>query len=143
MKKIFLLSGALLITSSIVMADDTIETCANGMGTVIVGTVSGYKYCRANKGMNWWNAYAWCDAIGKKLFTLEDCQCSDTISNCAGLGSVNARDHLCPELMNAGNEWYVWTGTVIGKNDAYLITPSSGKIGSAGYTNLSHPPLCK
>ncbi|MGN1090991.1 MAG: hypothetical protein ACI4RJ_00660 [Alphaproteobacteria bacterium] len=38
---------------------------------------SGAYYCRAIPdkivAMNWWSAWAWCDAVGGELFNLKDC----------------------------------------------------------------------
>ena len=144
MKKISILCITVMMSSMMLVtgvnADETVETCANGAGTVITGAITGYKYCRANKGMNWWNAYAWCDSLDKKMFTLADCKCSDTVSNCVGSDGKS----VCPELTEVGNEWYVWTGTLNGTKDAHLVTPSLGIIGVAGsFQNSSPPPLCK
>ena len=82
--------------SSVAMAEGetTVETCAGGGGTLVTGK-SGYKYCKSNKTMNWWNAVAWCDAIGKRLIDLNtDCGCNGTVK-CEG---------YCPEIGNTATE---------------------------------------
>lgn len=67
MRKILILCGILMM-SSVVRAQETItETCANGTGIIVVGDVSGHKYCRSKQVLNWWNAYVWCDAIRMKM----------------------------------------------------------------------------
>ena len=110
MKQLILLT-AILLTSTVVLAEDTTtETCANGAGTVKVGIVSGYKYCKSNNPMNWWNAYAWCDAMGKELFSLNDCRCSGT-TNCNG---------YCPELN--GLDTVFWTATPVSASKAYFVS---------------------
>lgn len=63
MNKVLMLCCSVLMVSHVVMADDA--TCAGGSGTIITGVISGRKYCKSNKSMNWWNSYAWCDAMGK------------------------------------------------------------------------------
>ena len=75
MKQLILLT-AILLTSSVVLAEDTTtETCANEAGTIITGAVTGHKYCLSNYYYDYWNAWAWCDAQGKRLFRMDDCGC--------------------------------------------------------------------
>ena len=96
MRKILILTCGILMMSSVAMAEGetTVETCANGAGTLVTGK-SGYKYCKSNETMNWWNAVAWCDAIGKRLIDLNtDCGCSGTV-RCDG---------YCPEIGNTATE---------------------------------------
>lgn len=108
MRQILILMCGVIMISSLAFADDTVETCANGAGTVIVGAVTGHKYCNSNTRMNWWNAHAWCDALGKRLFVATDCACSGT--NCPYWYS-------CPEMKGVtSNPDYTntdasWTGT--------------------------------
>ena len=91
---------------SITLADDIpSETCANTAGTVVAGAISGHKYCISNKTMNWWNAHTWCDAQGRRMFSLEDCGCTST-TNC---------QNRCPEasylLGENAKDGYFWTST--------------------------------
>ncbi len=99
-----------LMVSTIALADDTtttVETCANGAGTVVIGAVTGHKYCNSNTRMNWWNAWSWCDALGRRLFAATDCACSST--NCSSW-------IVCPEMKGVtSNPDYThtdvsWTG---------------------------------
>ena len=77
----------------VAMAEED-TTGADGAGTIVIG-VSGYKYCLSNKTMNWWNAVAWCDAMGKRLIDLNtDCGCNGTVK-CEG---------YCPEIGNTSTE---------------------------------------
>ena len=124
MKQLILLT-AILLTSTVTLAEDTTttETCANGAGTVITGAVSGRKYCKSNSGdMNWWNAYAWCDAMGRKLFDRANCACGNTTADCAG--------SMCPELKGVSSGDWVWSATPNGTTRAYSVSLSSGYIGS-------------
>ena len=58
MSKVLALTCGILMFSSIAFANYTnVETCADGTGTVVVGVVTGHKYCKG-KRMDWWNAYA-------------------------------------------------------------------------------------
>lgn len=113
-----LLMGSILLTSSVARADDTVETCANGAGTVKVGAVSGDKYCRSNKSMNWWNAMAWCDGMGKQLIDLNtDCYRNGTTSR-----------WNCPEMVGCVSGW-IWTRTPSGSK--IVLIDSSGNTGYA------------
>jgi hypothetical protein len=139
MHKILLFCG-LLMTSSMTFADDaTVETCANGAGTVLTGAVTGQKYCKGNKAMNWWNANSWCDGMGMKLFSLNDCACSETTANCAG--------NHCPELKNTGVK-----NTAIGARDGSTSSTHAIHIGLIDSSFAQHwtrastygwTPLCK
>ena len=132
MCKILMLMCGVLIISSLAKADDT--TCANGAGTLVTGK-SGYKYCKSNEGMNWWNGYVWCDALGKRMFDLNtDCGC-DGMINCQG---------KCPELTGVGSHW-VWTSATSGIDNAHDIELSSGRINtiSRDYSQFNCTVLCK
>ena len=102
MRKILILTCGILMMSSVAMAEGetTVETCAGGGGTLVTGK-SGYKYCKSNKAMNWWNAVAWCDAMGKRLIDLNtDCGCNGTVK-C---------EEYCPEIGNTSTEGIcAWT----------------------------------
>lgn len=46
MRNVLILMCGMVMMSCVVFAEDiTIETCADGAGTVIIGAVSGHKYC--------------------------------------------------------------------------------------------------
>ena len=117
MKKYIAVLSLLCILSAPVSA----ETCAGGSGTVIYGndvdpaTGLGTRYCKSNIAMNWWSAFAWCDAIGGELIDLtKECIKSTGTSGCpnlAGKGSGN-----------------VWTQNVPSGTGAYYVTLFSGAI---------------
>lgn len=107
MKKILLLCSLLMISPTLMAEDTTVETCANGAGTIVTGVITGTKYCRSNSDMSWWNANAWCDAQGKRLIDLNiDCGC-DWSKNCTG---------KCPEFITTG-----WVRTPGSASTAYLL----------------------
>ena len=133
---ITLICGVLL-TSTVATADDTtVETCANGAGTVVIGAVTEHKYCRSNKGMNWWNAVAWCDGQSKRLLQLDDCKFNSTAS-----------PWICPDLVQVEkSETYFWTMNPTTETRMYLIQQPSGNIFNSygGDRHLSHyHVLCK
>ena len=113
----FLISCAILMMSSVVRAQETItETCANGEGTIITGVITGHKYCMSNNPLNWWNAYAWCDALGRRMFKLDDCACSAS-TNC---------NYRCADLVGTGSQ-PVWTATPeITNGNSYRVVLSTG-----------------
>ena len=108
MKRLILLTAILLISTVVLAEDTTTETCANGAGTVITGAVTGHKYCMSNNTMNWWNAVSWCDGQDRRLFNLDDCGCSSTVS-CTS---------KCPELL-LNVDRRIWTANPSGNSAAY------------------------
>ena len=111
MRKILMVTCGILMMSSVVLAQE-VETCANGAGTVVVGVVTGHKYCMSNKTMNWWNAVSWCDGQGKRLFDRSDCACDSEKADCV--------NNLCPDLKN-GIDRGVWIGTAVDSTRSYYI----------------------
>lgn len=117
MNKILIVCGLLMVSSIALAQEATTETCANGAGTVVIGKVSGHKYCKSNETMNWWNAWSWCDAQGRQSFSMDDCGC-DGLKNCVG---------ICPELVVNGSG-HVWTSTPNGTTKAEYVEISYGSI---------------
>ena len=117
-KYMILMVSIFFMMASVVLADDAIETCANGAGRIVTGKITGNKYCMSETKMNWWNAVAWCDGQGKRLVSLDDCGCSDTTANCAGSN--------CPELKLGINSGWLWTATPGSSSDAYYIRLDDG-----------------
>ncbi|MBO7257681.1 MAG: hypothetical protein J6V11_01940 [Alphaproteobacteria bacterium] len=119
MRKILMLTCGILMVSSVVFAEDTVETCANGAGFVLIGAVTGHKYCSSYNTMNWWNAWAWCDAMGMRMFDLKDCACGTTTSDCA--------NNKCPEMTNIGESQWNWIAKSKNASQAYGVNPSHGQ----------------
>lgn len=141
MRQILMLTCGILFISSVGFAEDTTtETCANGAGTVIEGKVTGHKYCKSNNYMNWWNAHTWCDALGRRLFSLDDCGCSDTVANCP--------KNTCAELAGISQESFWWAVNPVNAHASFVIRPASGYIDSNISGNCyrssapSHYALC-
>ena len=116
----------LMVSMSALADDTTTETCADGSGTVVVGKISGNKYCKSNSKMTWWNAYAWCDGQGRKLFPLDECRCSGTI-NCK---------NICPELTVGYYNVFVWTGTPGDASCSYVAELNQGNYSYTGYSGV-------
>ena len=125
MRKILILTCGILMMSSVAMGNET--SCAGGSGTLVTGK-SGYKYCKSNQKMNWWNAIAWCDALEKRLIDLDkDCGCD------VGVDCIMK----CPELEGVGTDGYAWTIVPFLTTTSYTVTLPSGKIGYSGYLGTS------
>ena len=105
---------AMLLTSTIALADDTTitETCADGAGEIVTGVVTGHKYCKSNNTMNWWNANVWCDALGGRLFNLDDC--------------ATVHSTYCPELNISRPSTWLWTSTPYKTSQNYFVNFSGG-----------------
>ena len=134
MRKILIISSMLMM--SFAVSAQEAETCANGAGTVITGAVTGHKYCKSNGTMNWWNAHAWCDALGRRLFDRSDCACGNTTADCA--------NGKCPELVGVGGEQWIWTSTPTptGSSYAYIVSLSSGHIVDNYYRSNLFSAFC-
>ena len=126
MKKYIAVLSLLCILSAPVSA----ETCAGGSGTVIYGnyvdpaTGLGTRYCKSNITMNWWSAFAWCDAIGGELI--------DLTKECLKSTGTSA----CPNLAGTGSG-NVWTQNVPNNQQAYGVDLGSGgiKLGNRSTSN--------
>ena len=131
MHKFLLLTCLICFMSMVALADETVETCAGGGGTIVIGAVTKYKYCKSNNSMNWWNAVSWCDAQKKELFTLDDCARNVTTSY-----------WHCPELV-LGNRFEAWTYNFYGSTSSpqtHKIYTDTGTIrtGTDGINHRNH-----
>ena len=110
----------------------TTETCANGSGTIIIGVVTGTKYCKSNKEVNWWNAYTWCDGITMELVNTADCHCSNMTSDCA--------NNNCPEFKENLSNWCWLNSTDKNTQNPYIANGRT--LTPLTKTNVSSA-LCK
>ena len=91
------------------------ETCADGAGTVITGK-NGHNYCYSNQSMNWWSAYAWCEAQGRHLASMYEA-CPTWDGSKGGYGESAAK---CPNIIGANI--LKWTSTPEGENNAFYVS---------------------
>ena len=89
-------------------------SCAGGSGSVVTGG-NGTPYFESNITMDWWGAFAWCDAIGGRLI--------DVTKECIKTTGTSG----CPNLTGVGNGT-VWTQNVPSANAAYFVNLSSGAV---------------
>ena len=100
---------------------------------------NGKVYCVSKIGMNWWSAFAWCEAQGMKLGDLTDlCYVSDE-EKWMGATSNGA----CPNIVNAysGNV-FTWTAVSLNTGSARVINPRSGSLNSFGKADASKYTIC-
>ena len=101
LKKVCFIAGVLMAFS--VMADTTPQgSCANGGGTIYLGKDNA-RYCLSATDMNWWSAFAWCDAAHGRLISVQDCYGAD--------GSITGT-HQCPNFEEYDMRYRLaWTST--------------------------------
>ena len=83
-------------------------------------TCNEHTFCKSDKPMNWWSAFAWCESQGRKLTEFKT-MCpgvSQTSSNTAG---------DCPNLQGKGDVW-VWSSLAYFSDTALIVNLSSGAV---------------
>ncbi len=113
-KNLMILSVLVLVMSTPALS----ATCANGAGTQVIG-VDGETYCRSNVNMNWWSAYAWCDAANMTLVSLD--RCNGKNGNITG-------EVACPNFKGTGGSVTCWTSSVPNSSFAFNVNLSSGAV---------------
>ncbi len=111
-----------------VMAD----SCAGGMGKEIIGA-DGEKYCQSKMSVNWWSAFAWCEATGGTLVSLDDCNGKN--------GDIKG-DKSCPNF-NDKIDRVVWTSSVYSDTLAYYINTNSTGAVDCNSKDTKYAALCK
>ena len=66
--------------------------------------------------------------MGKRLFSLGDCGCSDLTANCTG--------NICADLVGVVEKW-VWSSTHLDISNAYQVDLTSGKMRAMGHNYMS------
>ena len=102
---------------------------------------NGQNYCLSNTYMNWWSAFAWCDAIGGTLFDVTaDCACSG--SSCPVVG-----DNRCPNVWMVRGDWcYIWTRNERADRTeyAYYLYVSGNDVAvNNTYKQTKHSVMCR
>ena len=118
--------GSLVLTLALTLAavpsaradisyNEAAGACADGTGKMFIGN-DGEKYCRSNIPMNWWSAFAWCDAAGGKLIPLE--RCNGKNGEILGEGDV-----ACPNFKGKNTD-ACWTSSVPNTSEGYYLNSS-------------------
>ena len=96
------------------------ETCESGK--LVTGN-NGHAYCQSKYQMNWWSAYAWCEAQGRHLASMYEL-CPDWDGSKGGDKCANTKD---------GFDGLGWTKTAFQQNYAFTVYPS-GTVDADGRT---------
>ena len=149
MKKLVVFLMCVLAVTSAMAAE---PTCEENGGTLItshkatdpgcspatantVATCNEHTFCKSDKDMNWWSAFAWCESHGRKL--------ADLSVMCPGVSQTPANTvGDCPNLQGTGDNQYVWSSLAHKTSRAILVNLSSGAVPSydRGYDNYA---LCE
>ena len=122
MKKLWLLS-ALLMISNMSMAQVMLDQpCANGAGYIYKGRYSG-EFCISKTQMTYWNAYAWCDAMGMRLIELNE---KDCFSMSESGGCENIYDPAFPTDVLPTLSYRIWTAHPRGSSEMYTLDVRNG-----------------
>ncbi len=82
-------------------------------GSIVTGLTNGHEYCVSNNAMNWWSAYTWCEAQGRRMPTIYE-MCPDWD------GSL--RDGGGPTCTNLDKIYKDgWSSTAVGTNQAVFL----------------------
>ena len=129
-----------LILASISAKTVAAVTCAGGAGTVINGNDGMTTYCASRVQMNWWSAFAWCDAAGMRLIGTDACN---------GADGRYTGPAACPNLYLANPDnfyGYYWTKNKSNDRVAYYISLSNrhgdSNLRETGTTGFGHA-LCQ
>ena len=111
----------ILITTCVILM---VSTVANACGGITVKGNSGTSYCLSKHTMNWYSAYAWCEAQGMELIDLGGVCKSST--SCPELNlSSDQQQHITD---NGGTVGYVWSNDSSSSSIAIAINLSGGKV---------------
>ena len=124
MRKILISTCAILMVS----------TVASACGGITIKGNSGTSYCLSKQTMNWYSAYAWCEAQGMELIDL-DSVCKN-YNSCPELNlSSDQKTHI---TNNGGRVAWIWINKSISSDRAFNVNLGSGALNQgSGYRNYS------
>ena len=132
------LGSTVIVATCLALASSATATtgdpCGHGGGTIL--EVRNHdSYCVSLRTMNWWSAFAWCDAAGGHLVSMNEV-CYD---------SSIPEDAPCPNLKCAAPEEYrLWTSSSQGPGNAYIVYAQTGGSSSLPKTySPSTHAFCK
>ncbi len=125
-----------LIVLSLLAATHGYAACAEG--TEITGK-NGHVYCKSNVSMNWYTAFAWCEAQGRTLATMEQmCDIDETHKWDGNFGAGK-----CLNLVGVFSEnQYVWSAIPYGSTLAFNVHLSSASVTNYRDRTSSYYALC-
>ncbi len=105
----------ILISTCVILM---ISVTANACGGITIKGNSGASYCLSKHEMNWYSAYAWCEAQGMKLIDLNSVCKSST--SCPELNlSSEQKTHIADNGIPLGK--YMWTNTAVSRSNAFAV----------------------
>lgn len=134
MRSVFVLVCCFLLVSPASKAEITDTPCANGSGVIVKGNVEG-TYCLGKVWLNYWNAVAWCDAIGMQLADRTDCICTS---------ATDCSNNKCPNfagMLSSSEGW--WSNTPSSEQNQWSFNTNGGSHFVSWARNYSAYPLCK
>ena len=116
------------------MAEQVELPCNGGL---IITANNGTKFCRSNKTMNWWSAFAWCESQGLKLAEFK--------TMCPGVSQTSSNtDGDCPNLQGLGGDVWVWSSLAYFSHTALMVHLSSSAVfGFYGRNDGNRYALCE
>ncbi len=98
---------------------------------------NGHTYCVSKVGVNWWSAFTWCEAQGRRLATVDEiCNISETERWFGKEGN-----EACPNVIDSGLNGIVWSSLRANELYVYYIN-SSGRVGTHRPADSSHFAIC-
>ena len=109
-------------------------TCEENGGSIITAK-DGTKFCKSDKTMNWWSAFAWCESQKRTL--------AEFSKMCPGVSQSPAnKDGDCPNLQGLADSGWVWSSLAYGSNNAFIVDLSSGAV-HYGWRANGYSALCE
>ena len=85
-------------------------------------TCNEHTFCKSDKSMNWWSAFAWCESQNRKL--------ADLSVMCPGVSQTSrSMEGDCPNLWGVANTGFVWSSLACNPDEAFVVHITSGAIG--------------
>lgn len=125
MKKLLLLSVLLMISNTSIAQVMLDQLCANGGGYVFKGKYEG-EFCMSKQSMTWWDAHAWCNAVGMRLIELSDKDCvkPDDLS----WGVNHCYNIISQPWPSEFVSYRLWTANPKGTSRAYCVNGSNANV---------------
>ena len=106
----FMALGLLCATQA--LAETTWEKCnANNGGTLV--TIGGDTFCKSNSTMNWWSAYAWCQAMDGYMPSIAELCPGKSITDDNACGRTYG-DTWSSTTCTSDKVWRVYSNTSMG-----------------------------
>ena len=96
-------------------------TCEDHGGSIITAK-DGTKFCKSDKNMNWWTAFAWCESQNRKLAA----DLSKMCPNVAPYPRNETGD--CPNLQGLAESGWLWSSLAYDSGRAIFVNLSSGAM---------------